>query len=223
MSFIDSNGSKVDVEFEGDEQKLVSLHLPRNSCVLELGARYGTVSCMISSVLDEPTKHVAVEPDTSVISALNKNRDSNNGQFHIWNGVVSKKPQKLMTAPPPSIPGHEKYIEYSCFTEECKFSNLQNLDLEALQNKYNLKFDALVADCEGFFPKFVEENIDNLTQFKTIIYEKDGSPWVIFKEKYKKVESILTEKGYRMIDSRPARLPEHKDNTTLHSVWKLQN
>ena len=58
--------------------------------VLEMDARYGTVSCVISKVLNDPTKHVAVEPDSTVIEALTENKKNNNGQFFIYNGVISK-------------------------------------------------------------------------------------------------------------------------------------
>ena len=89
MTFIDRNGELVNVEFEADEQFLVRKYIPKDATVLELGARYGTVSCVISQVLDDPSKHVAVEPDKSVIDALIKNRDSNGGKFQVFEGVVS--------------------------------------------------------------------------------------------------------------------------------------
>ena len=39
------------------------------------------VSCVISEVLEDSTKHVAVEPDPSVIEALLCNRGENGGSF----------------------------------------------------------------------------------------------------------------------------------------------
>jgi precorrin-6B methylase 2 len=86
--FVNSKGENVYYDLEKDEQFLARTYVPKNATVLELGARYGTVSCIISEVLDDPTRHVAVEPDSSVIEALEKNRDNNGGKFHIYNGVV---------------------------------------------------------------------------------------------------------------------------------------
>src|SRR6056300_408093 len=90
MGFIDREGNPANTDYEKEEQFLVRTYLPRDAQVLELGARYGTVSCVISEVLQDPTKHVAVEPDPSVIEALLHNREENGGKFHIFNGIVSE-------------------------------------------------------------------------------------------------------------------------------------
>ena len=89
--FVNESGEVVDTDlFETYEQALVLKHLPKDATVLELGARYGTVSCVISSVLADPTRHVAVEPDETVIEALMRNKEANNGHFHIYKGVISQ-------------------------------------------------------------------------------------------------------------------------------------
>lgn len=43
-------GTPVDTSYEAEEQFLVRTYLPKDAHVLELGARYGTVSCVISEV-----------------------------------------------------------------------------------------------------------------------------------------------------------------------------
>jgi hypothetical protein len=72
MTFVDRNNEPANVDYEAEEQFLVRKYIPKDANVLELGARYGTVSCVISEILDDPTHHVAVEPDHSVIEALTK-------------------------------------------------------------------------------------------------------------------------------------------------------
>ena len=74
MSFVNRDGSEVDIDFEKEEQMLIRTYIPSDATVLEMGARYGTVSCVISQVLNDPTKHVAVEPDSTVIEALTENK-----------------------------------------------------------------------------------------------------------------------------------------------------
>ena len=91
MPFVDRDGHQANVEYEAEEQFLVRKYIPKDAKVLELGARYGTVSCVLSEVLDDPTQHVAVEPDSSVIEALTKNRDTNGGKFHIFEGGCFKE------------------------------------------------------------------------------------------------------------------------------------
>jgi len=76
---------------ERDEQCDAYTYIPPDSTVLELGARYGMVSCLISRILKNPKNHV----DADVIPALIRNRDSTGSQFTIFNGVVSRKPQNF--------------------------------------------------------------------------------------------------------------------------------
>jgi FkbM family methyltransferase len=206
MSFVNKNGDPVDIDFEKDEQMLVKKYIPSDGTVLELGARYGTVSCVITSVLDDPTRHVAVEPDSTVIEALEKNRARNDGKFHIFNGVVSNKNFTLK---------RPECCEYSTCTEESDIPSLYSLSLDKLQDKYNLKFDCLVADCEGFFPKFIDENTWILDQVRVIIYEKDGIPWD--GPRYDALDQMLTEKGFVRMESIPH--PKYANNPHFHSAW----
>ena len=152
MTFVDRENEPVNVDYEAEEQFLVRKYIPKDASVLELGARYGTVSCVISEVLEDPTQHVAVEPDHSVIEALTKNRDNNGGKFHIFEGVVSNKGHELAFIDP-KFDLHE----YGTYTKETDTPTIKNVSLDTLSEMYNLKFDCVVADCEGFFCDFVEE------------------------------------------------------------------
>ena len=70
MSFLTRDGTDVDMDFEKEEQLLIRTYIPNDAVVLEMGARYGTASFAISEVLDDPSRHVAVEPDSTVIEAV---------------------------------------------------------------------------------------------------------------------------------------------------------
>jgi FkbM family methyltransferase len=215
MSFIDRKGQPVDIDFEIDQCVLVKSFMSKNAKVLELGARYGTVSCLISELLDEPTQHVAVEPDPSVIEALEKNKINNSGQFHVYNGVISKDAYTINTV----TPSH-KYYEYATYTTKCDdsaSSSLQHMSLEALQRHYDIEFDTLIADCEGFLCDFVEENEEMMKQFRLIIFEKDGTPWSVLEKRYEKMEETLVNLGFKRKYSIPH--PEYKNNPHLHNVW----
>lgn len=204
--FLNSKGGLADINFEKEEQTLVRKYVPKNATVLELGARYGTVSCVISEVLDDPTRHVAVEPDASVIEALKINRESNRGQFHIYEGVVSRFNYVLKRFDPD---------EYGTYTEKSDQPSLNTLSLDKLQCKYNLKFDCIVADCEGFFPQFIEEFPWILDQVRVIIYEKDGVPWP--KESYEKLDELLKSRNFTLVEAIPH--PKWKNNPTYNSAW----
>tara|TARA_B100001564_G_scaffold360024_1_gene384829 strand:- start:6301 stop:6951 length:651 start_codon:yes stop_codon:yes gene_type:complete len=212
MTFIDRNGEPVNVDFEADEQFLVRKYLPKDASVLELGARYGTVSCVISQVLDDPTKHVAVEPDKSVIEALNKNRDSNGGKFHIFEGVVSNTGYEMGYIDPAF-----KLYEYGTYTKKSENPTINNISLNSLCEKYKLNFDCIVADCEGFFCDFVEENPEAIKNMRVVIYEQDGTPWQEYIKKYERLDSIMEEYEFRRVHTIPH--PDYENNPHLHNVW----
>jgi FkbM family methyltransferase len=213
--FVNSAGEPVYYDLEKDEQFLARTYVPKNATVLELGARYGTVSCVISEVLDDPTRHLAVEPDSSVIEALEKNKLANGGKFHIYNGVVSSKKYDVV------FPHNknDEFREYATYTEENSDSKIVNMSLKDLQTKYNMEFDCVVADCEGFLCDFIDENEWVLKQIQTIIYEKDGSPWHIFKPKWEKLETVLVENNFKRIFSIPHPPPYTESNPHFNNVW----
>ena len=102
-----------------------------------------------------------------------------------------------------------------------KTPSLEQVSLSHLQELFKLKFDCLVADCEGFLPQFFEENQWFLDQLRVIIYEKDGHPWSAFQEKYKTLDQTLQAKGFEMADCVPisAAFPNILNNPTWQSVW----
>jgi FkbM family methyltransferase len=212
MTFVDRDGHQANVEYEAEEQFLVRKYIPKDAKVLELGARYGTVSCVLSEVLDDPTQHVAVEPDSSVIEALTKNRDTNGGKFHIFEGVVSEKGYELAFIDP-KFDLHE----YGTYTKETDTPTIKNMTLEDLSVTYDIKFDCIVADCEGFFCDFVDENREAIKNMRVIIYEQDGIPWPTFMEKYKTLDVTLTSCGFKRIHTIPH--PKYENNPHFHNVW----
>jgi len=213
-TFINENGGLVDINFEKEEQSLVRRFVPPNSTVLELGARYGTVSCVLSEILSDPTRHVAVEPDNSVIEALTKNKELNGGRFHIFNGVVSNKSYEIIH---PQIP--YEFKEYCTYTKETSGPGLANISLQEMQVKYNLQFDCVVADCEGFLCDFIDQNPWLLDQINVLIFEKDGSPWHAYKPRYEALEELLQCKQFTRVFSIPHIPPHSENNPHLHSVW----
>lgn len=212
MTFIDREGQELDTSYEAVEQCLVSTYLPKNARVLELGARYGTVSCAISDVLDDPTQHVAVEPDHSVIEALEVNRRAHGATFHIFEGVVSHKKYRLACIDP-----QFDFHEYGTYTKESDDPDLTSKTLEELECEYGVQFDCVVADCEGFFCSFVDENRERIKHMRVLIYEQDGIPWSEYMQKYRDLDDTLVSMGFRRVHSVPH--PKYKNNVHFHNVW----
>ena len=168
MSFYDENGKQVDtILFETVEQNQAEEYITEDCTVLELGARYGTVSCIINKKLKNPLNQVSVEPDNIVWKCLEQNIKRNKCNLHLIKGVISRTPLEIKETPGDG---------YSNSTLKAETSSLPNFTIEEVEQKYGLKFDTLVADCEGFLGDFFAENHHLYTQLKLVMFEKD-SPW----------------------------------------------
>ena len=170
---------------EYPEQCLSHKYVDPSSTVLELGARYGSVSCVINKKLHDKTKQVSVEPDSSVWAALERNIQTNGCSVNIHKGFVSKSPRELVL------------MGYASRTVPSKSTSTDNLSLsvEELQTKYNLTFDTLVADCEGFLETLFDEHPFLYDQLHTVIFEADFPN----KCNYPKIRDALKEHGFRAI------------------------
>lgn len=177
---------------EVDEQKHAKEYISSNDVVLELGARYGTVSCAINKNLSNPRNQVSVEPDEDVWEALEINRSANGCDFQIFKGVISRIPVSI------SKEG------YATSTLPAEKSNVYTCTLEQLEAACGLRFTVLVADCEGFLEQFFDENPKLYDQLRMVLFEKDQQ----YRCNYAKIEENLTSHGFIPI------------NTGFQSIWK---
>lgn len=186
MIFLDQYDKLINNNLlEVDEQKLVNTFIQPDDVVLELGARYGTVSCVINSKLNNKSNQVSVEPDERVWEALEKNMKLNKCSFNIIKGFISNKKLSLENL-------DNCFGGYgSTFVDDEK-SNIQSYTLDEVQNTFNLKFNVLVADCEGFLERFFDENETLYNQLDKIIFETDYAD----KCNYKKIKENLIKAGF---------------------------
>ncbi len=190
LEYYDEKGEKIKhLIVERKEQILADKYIKPDSVVLELGARYGTVSCVINKKLKNKRNQVVVEPDERVWEALEANRDRNNCDFHIIKGFVSNK--KL------ALTDKENWRGYGTKSTEDKSSSIPSYTLKEIEKKYGLRFNTLVADCEGFLCDFFNENPDFYDQLELIIFEKDNPKMC----NYNAIKRILEEKGFKQLCS----------------------
>jgi len=185
LKYFDEHGNKIKhLQVERKEQILADTYVEAGDCVLELGARYGTVSCATNIKLSNKRSHVVVEPDERVWKALEENRDMNLCEFHIVKGFVSRKKMELVDL--------DDWKGYGAKSKEVETSAIPSYSLEEICEKYGIeKFNVLIADCEGFLEKFLDENPGFLDGLRLIIFEKDNP-----KEcNYRKIKKMLKEKG----------------------------
>jgi FkbM family methyltransferase len=189
MNIVDLHGKKVNTErLEVREQELANQYILENDVVLELGARYGSVSCIINSKLNNKKNQVVVEPDDRVWDALETNKKTNQCEFNIVKGFISNKKLDLTNL--------DCYFGgYGSTFIENNDTKIPSYPLDEIINKYGLTFNVLVADCEGFLEVFFDENPNFYDNLRLIIFEAD------YPEKcnYDKIKKTLSEKKFSKV------------------------
>lgn len=188
MIFRDENNKLIDIKkWEVVEQDLARKYIGENDVVLELGARYGTVSCIINSKLNNKKNQVVVEPDERVWNALENNKNVNKCEFHIVKGFVSNKKLDLTNL--------NNCCGYGTTCVETVESKIPSFTLEEIKTQYSLNFNVLVADREGFLEIFFDENPNFYDELRMIIFEADYPD----KCNYGKIRNTLKQKNFTEI------------------------
>lgn len=192
--------SGFDRRVEDGTRYLAKKYINNTDKVLELGARYGTVSIYLDKMLlDSKTQQLSVDPDTKIRDSIMRNRAANNCNFNFYNGTISNDElyvvynrcgweTKTYKSPPPN----REYVK----------SNTKSMT--DIINEYNINFNVLVADCEGFLLEFLKENMFLLNNLNTIIYEEDCDrihPINGISIDYEEVNKILSDNGFTLRES----------------------
>lgn len=186
MDIRDQVGNPIDISvIERPEQDLANQYIMENDVVFELGARYGSVSCAINSKLKCKTNQVVVEPDDRVWDALERNRATNNCEFHIIRGFVSNTKLALTNL-------DECFGGYGATYIVQDDSQIPSYTMADISEKYNLNFNVLVADCEGFLERFFDENPNFYDGLRLIMFEADYAE----KCDYNKIRRALRQRGF---------------------------
>jgi len=164
---------------EVTEQEQAKKYIDKNDKVLELGARYGTVSCLVNSKLKNKKDHYVVEPDKKVWNSLEKNKKINNSEFTIIKGIIGKQNMKMEG---------DGYGIRSVPND--------NPDIK-LYSIPDIKFNTLIVDCEGCFENFYNENKDFVKGLNKIMYETDYGD----KCDYNYIKNELLSEGFKIVEN----------------------
>lgn len=176
VDFVDENGKVIDINaVEKVEQDDAEKYIQSDSVVLELGGRYGTVSAIINKKLKDPTNHVVVEPDKTVWASLEKNKAATHSKFHILKGFISNKKLTLEGG------------GYGATQKEDAASTIPSYTLSEIETEHELKFNTLVADCEGCLETFLDENPSLYSDLRLLLIEEDQG----HKCNYEKIKTNL--------------------------------
>ena len=191
------------LDYERDEQLLVAQYIKPDDVVLELGARYGSVSIIINKILNNKTNQVSVEPDNTVWDTLDKNRHINDCEFHIYRGIVSNNKLDL------TLNGYGSTIDTTNNLVNNRKISVDNISLGELQERYSLKFNVLVADCEGLLETFLNENRYLYQQLDLIIFERDRNDVCNYDNIIKELldnNFIMLENNFHSVYAKQVRL-----------------
>lgn len=189
MLFFDQYGKHIDANrIEKTEQDYARMYVPVDATVLELGARYGTVTCAISEKQGHSGRLVCVEPDDRVWAALENNISQNGCKAHIVKGFISQKSLNLTNL-------NNWHGGYGATFVEDTTSKIPSYSLAEIESTYGMRFNTLVADCEGFLEKFFDENTELFDRLHMIIFEADYPD----KCNYARLHEEFTKRGFRYI------------------------
>ena len=156
-----NHGNKHD---EYPEQLLSVRFIKPDDCVLEIGGNIGRNSCVISKILNNSNNLLVIESDPLSVSKLEENKNINSLNFKIEGSAISKVPliQNEWNTKP---------IINNLIPDEWKIIN--TITWNDLKQKYNMKFNVLVADCEGALYYILKDEPEFLNGFQTILIEND--------------------------------------------------
>lgn len=176
------------LEDEWPEQCMVMRFLPADARVLELGANIGRSSLLIASLLEDDRRLVSLESNPASAQLLRNNRYANHFNFNIKAAALSYRPLF-----------QRDWETISADSAPPGYRPVATVTLEQLQQEYSLKFDTLVADCEGGLYPILKDNGSLLANIGLIILEAD------FRTADEKaaVTRIIRAQGFERIYSKP--------------------
>lgn len=188
---------------EYPEQLMSVIYIERNDRVLELGSNIGRNTLVIATLLNNQDNLITLESDSTTCETLRKNMQINGYNFNIENSALSYR--KLIQSGWDTIPNEELLLGYK---------PVKSITFEELENKYDIKFNTIVADCEGALYYILIDNPSILNNITKIIMEND------YKDIGHKsvVDDIIRSKGLRRSYFAPGPWGPCKDN--FYEVWQ---
>ena len=194
-----------DVKREYPEQLLSVEFISPNSKVLELGANIGRNSFCIATMLESFKNLVSLEPNTEIFNNLKINMNINGYKFNAENLAISEK--RLIQKGWHTIPSEIVLDGYT---------PVKITSINYLQEKYNIQFDTLVADCEGALYYILCDTPEFLDNFNLLIIENDY-PIKIHRNE---VEKIILKSGFKKIKQVKGGEGSPHFSDSFLEVWK---
>jgi len=166
------------------EQLMSLMYIRPADKVLEIGGNAGRNTCVISCILKDESNLVTLESNPKTVKRLIENRDKNEFKFKIEDSAISRIKLiqlKMQTKPSDVLEEGWEWVK--------------TITWEDFKKKYDVKFNVLVADCEGALYYILRDEPTFLDGIKTIIMENDFED----KEQEDFVFNVFKEKGFKII------------------------
>lgn len=189
---------------EYPEQIMAVSYIKPTDNVLEIGGNIGRNSCIIGSLLNNSSNMVVIESDVINADKLKQNRDTNGLKFHIEDCAISNEElyqKDWITKKATEVQG------------EPGWKKIKTKTWDEIKEAYSLRFDTLVADCEGALYYILKENPDFLQTFDKIIIEND---FLDITHKHF-VDNEFKRFGLRPVFTQPGGFPPCQD--FFYEVW----
>lgn len=187
------DGADIACGIERHAIKDVHAYLPADSVVLELGARFGTVSCAVSKRQRYSGLRVSVEPDDAAFAALTANVRRHACAGDVVNGAVSSRPLWHKKFGRKATASYSTQLVSWCPTEYVRSGRCQRVptfSIAELQANLSARvgratpFTALVIDCEHCWKQLKSDEASFLRspQLTHIFYELDEKSTSVVQE-----------------------------------------
>lgn len=175
------------------EQEAADKYITKDDVVLELGGRYGTVSGVILSILNKKSNLVIVEPDKNVQHVLLANLERNGYKdVNLWRGIIGDTNLSI------DYEGYSTRTTNNC-KDEHDVNCMKAISIDDLQDMFSLRFNTLVADCEGCMEPLIrhlQKSSRPLHTWDKVMFEQD-QPHIC---DYNFVRNALLENGFECIE-----------------------
>ena len=166
-SFVNEHSQpSISCTLEKDTSADSVAYVRNGSTILEVGARYGSVSCQLAALTANSGRVVAVEPDSSVWPALTANLASHNCSVRLLQGAIADAPLHITRSESPYATntngGSDTALQASGKSDASSTpastttSTVPAISFDDLLTVSGLKFDTLVVDCEGCLPTMLK-------------------------------------------------------------------
>mmetsp|Transcript_18713 Transcript_18713/g.32824 ORF Transcript_18713/g.32824 Transcript_18713/m.32824 type:complete len:205 (+) Transcript_18713:110-724(+) len=185
-------------DVEASSVEMVNMFLERSSVVLEIGARYGTVSCAIAKQQSNSGKVLSVEADPRVWDALTGNLARHGCTVNVLKGVIGTEDVTITPA------GNGGYGTVSAPVANL-LSNVTSphMTFDEAQSKYNMKFDTVMFDCEGCIPTTLAQNPGMLDNVKVLTLEIHNDAETAA------YENLLASGTWKLVHTSPRETRQH--------------